>query len=773
MRFVYTLSLASIFALIPLAGPGAHAGVPDPLLSEAALHDAYQEARRLRVEKQSETIIPYDSAAPVDLTADSMSHDRERNVVTASGNVLLSQSGRTLRAESVEYNVKDDIVTARGNVVMTDPTGDVYFAQDVTLHNEMKDGFVNSLRGFLIQGGRLTAQKGERINDSKTILNNASYTPCECEGSRSGSPAWQIKAKEAVYDEETHRITYKNAQFELFGVPVAWTPYLSHSDGQVKQKSGFLTPGFGYDSQLGATVTNQYYWAISPNQDATLGMMLTTKEAPVALAEYRRRFAQAEIVAEGSFTSSSRTDSVAGKNVRVDDEARGHLFAESLWNINDKWRAGLDVEVTTDEQYLRQYNFSSEDVLENELYVERFAGRNYATGRLLAFQDVRVGPDRSGDQPHIFPEMIARFTGEPNAMLGGRWDAQFSVLGLFRDGKGQDVARSSAELGWERRFASDIGLVTTLDMTVRGDVYAVNDKQPEFNAPDRDDGTVARVFPQAQITTSYPFAKPMERMQAVIEPVASLTVATDINTEDRRIPNEDSQDVQIDASNLFNASRFPGIDRVEDRSRATYGLRTGLYGYGGSYVDVFAGQSYRFDNDDNPFPAGSGLTGQQSDYVGQVAAVYDGRFGVTYRTQLASDNFASQRHEVESFAQWDRVGLYSNYLYAKALEGTDIEQVRQQVDGYATLGLTRNWSVRGGALYDLGEDEGLRRAVGGLDYYGCCMSMSLTVERNLTDDTSGDSGIDVMMRVGLKGLGDFAPVREEPRNTSIYRKTRN
>jgi LPS-assembly protein len=33
--------------------------------------------------------------------------------------------------------------------------------------------------------------------------------------------------------------------------------------------------------------------------------------------------------------------------------------------------------------------------------------------------------------------------------------------------------------------------------------------------------------------------------------------------------------------------------------------------------------------------------------------------------------------------------------------------------------------------------------------------MSLTAERNLTTDSSGDSGTDIMFRIGLKGLGDF------------------
>ena len=607
--------------------------------------------------------------APVDLSADQLVHDEKSQIITAAGNVVLKQSGRTLEADRIRYNLATDTVTAEGNVVLQEVTGDVYIAENVKLTNEMRHGFVKGLQSYLAEGGRFTAAEAERIDQNTITLKQATYTPCECEHDNDGNPAWQIKAGEITYHEDENRISYKNARFEMFGVPVAYTPVLSHPDGKIKRKSGILAPGVGFDSELGLKVVTEYYWDVAPDKDATLGVMLTSNEVPVGMVEYRQRFSQAEIQLNGSATYSERTDSIAGEDVKLKDEWRGHLFADGLWNINEKWRTGFDVELTSDDQYLRQYDFSSKDVLENEIYVERFSGRDYSVGRVLAFQDVRVR-EEPVDQPNILPEVQTVFVGEPNALLGGRWKMEGAALGLQREGKGQDVNRLVLKGGWQKRHVTGFGLVNTLDASVRGDVYHVTDRDAAPAGAGRStEGTDTRVFPQLHMVSSYPLVKPYEKMQAVIEPVAAFTAAPDINVVDDDIPNEDSQDVQIDASNLFEANRFPGLDRLEDESRVTYGMRSGLYGYGGSFMDVFLGQSYRLDKDDNPFPEGSGLDSQDSDVVGQVSGLYDNRFGMNYRFQLDNKDMTSQRHEFDGYAHWDRLRLGSRYLFAKALAG--------------------------------------------------------------------------------------------------------
>src|SRR5690606_14234613 len=126
-----------------------------------------------------------------------------------------------------------------------------------------------------------------------------------------------------------------------------------------------------------------------------------------------------------------------------------------------------------------------------------------------------------------------------------------------------------------------------------------------------EDDTETRGFAQAHWNVSYPFVKNFESLQWVVEPIASLTASTNVD-QDEGVPNEDSRDFSLDPLNLFEPNRSPGYDLIEDRSRVTYGLRTGLHGHNGYSGEIFFGQSRRFDEDDNPFSTGSGLSEQES-----------------------------------------------------------------------------------------------------------------------------------------------------------------
>ena len=353
---------------------------------------------------------------PVDLQADRLVHDDAGQSVTASGDVVLVQAGRTVRADEITYNIAEDTVTATGNVKFTDSNGDTHYADRAAFNNALKDGFVERLRTLLADGSRFKASNGRHINGRKTVMKDAFYTPCDvCEDTPDADPLWQIRASRVEHDKDSKTVAYRNARFEVKGVPVAWFPYFVHPDGSVKRKSGFLTPSAGYKSDLGAFVQNSYYWSVAPHRDITVGMTAMTRAAPLGFAQWRERWNNASLMTDGSFTYSERIDNIAGENRRRSNDLRGHIAADGLWDMNNKWRSGIKLGLSSDDQYLRQYDLDSRDVLENRLYAERFSGRNYAVARFTGFQDLRIEEEQE-DQPHILPEIQAGFLGEPGSV---------------------------------------------------------------------------------------------------------------------------------------------------------------------------------------------------------------------------------------------------------------------------------------------------------------------------------------------------------------------
>jgi LPS-assembly protein len=141
--------------------------------------------------------------------------------------------------------------------------------------------------------------------------------------------------------------------------------------------------------------------------------------------------------------------------------------------------------------------------------------------------------------------------------------------------------------------------------------------------------------------------------------------------------------------------------------------------------------------------------------VGQVTGRYKDDYSLDYRFQLNNDNLSPQRHEVDASASFESFTISTRYLFAKSLEGTEIEETREQIENGASYYINDQWRIRGTARHDLGEDPGLRDATVGVDYFGQCFSWSVTGRRNLTEDTSGDNGTEVLFKIGLKNLGEF------------------
>jgi LPS-assembly protein len=696
-----------------------------------------------------------DAYSPVDLRADKFIYEQADDRVIALGDVNVSQNGHTLKAQKVTYNIADDFAFAEGDVVMIDPSGDTHYAERIELSDQMRQGLVEQLYSQLEDGSRLWAKSGKMRADEEYVLKDARYTPCRaCDNNPDATPTWALRASDVTHDKKSAMITYDDVRFEAWGVPIAYAPFFSHPDGSIEQKSGFLAPEIGFGSDFGFNFMVPYYYAINPSLDVTAGLRFFTRETPQLNTEIRKRYSDAMIQLQTSLAHSGRTETINDIEVERADEWRGHAKLDGLWNINRHWRAGSEIYLASDEQYLDEYDIDDEDILDNRLYIERFDDRDYASIELLAFQDLRT--DINVDQPHALPFANMNFVGAPDSALGGRFQWNTSFLSLFREGNEQDVNRVSSRLYWQRRDILPLGLTSRVDLGVRGDSYYTSDRDIA-KTDQTEDGSKAdhRFVPTANLEIAYPLKKNLETAQIRVKPMVSITARPDIDN-DSDIPNEDSQDAQIDAANLFEIDRFPGLDRVEDRSRINYGTHVGFYSHDGDELSGFIGQSYRLDDDDNPFQNGSGLENQESDFVGQINASFDDhRHNLNYRFQLDGQTFDVERHEAYAATHFYDTTLSGTYFFEKGSPGTEFTESREQLRATAKHQIDENWSVIGSALYDMGEDEGLRESQIGIGYDDDCFGITLVADRDLQSDSSGGDKTTIFARFRLKNLGEF------------------
>ena len=212
-----------------------------------------------------------EKTAPILFRADEIEYDEQLALTVARGHVEIAQDGQVLLADTVSYNQRTDTVTASGHVSLTQPTGEIVFADFIELRDQMSEAFAKNVRMLLADRSRLAANTMRRTNANHTELVRGVYSPCDlCKNDPTAPPLWQLKAREITDDKELELVEFRDAVMEIDGWPVFYSPYISTPDPSVKRASGFLIPSIGSSNTLGAHVTIPYYLVLGPDKDLTM-----------------------------------------------------------------------------------------------------------------------------------------------------------------------------------------------------------------------------------------------------------------------------------------------------------------------------------------------------------------------------------------------------------------------------------------------------------------------------------------------------------------------
>lgn len=684
---------------------------------------------------------------PILLLADEVEVDEEREIVVARGNVDVTRGDRRLLADSLRYLQIEDRIEAVGNITLLEPNGQAIYADLMSISGDLKDGLIEEMRARLEGDARIAAESGRRVDGKRTEMDRAVYSPCPLCAESDSDPLWQIRASKVTHDEDEKEVVYNNAFLELFGVPVFYTPYFSHPDPSVKRKSGFISPSVGNDSELGFTLETPYYFALAPNYDLTLAPIFTTKEGVVLASEFRHRITNGIYDLGGSITRGSEAENDA-EDQSSRDEFRGHLEGNGRFALGGGWGAGYDLFVASDDTYLERYDFSDQDILENRLYAEQIDGRNYAAINAYGFQGLREDDDQ-GEIPYVLPLLDLELSSEP-LLWGSRFFLDSSFLTLTRT-DGLDTRRLSVTGGWEVPWVGELGDQYRLRLSLRDDYYDL-DGDPDTLSSDGS-RTENRIIPRATLDWSWPWIGDTFGLTPVIEPIASLTLApTGLNDSD--IPNEDSLDLEFDDTNLFEESRFPGLDRVEEGSRITYGGRFGTIGPSGEKFNALIGQSFRFQEDDQ-FDADTGLDGRFTDFVGRLEFTPEPWLHARYRFRLDRNNLAPVRNEVRAAIGPSWLRLDANYLSLEDDPSVSEEEFveREEITAGIQVGFGSSLTLRAQTRRDLQEDSTVANKFG-LIYRHPCLLLIGGLEQQFTEDRDAGDGITVSLRVTFQSLGE-------------------
>ena len=673
------------------------------------------------------------------LVADAM-QIKDNSTLIAQGHVEIFYRGQKLTAQSVTYNQAADTLLIEGPIVLTDGTGTVILADQAEMRADLTQGILTSARLVLEQQLQLAAAEIQRVDGRYTAMQRVVASSCKvCAGS--ATPLWEIRALRVVHDQTERQLYFDHAQFRIGGVPVAYIPRLRMPDPTLKRASGFLLPSVKTNSNFGTGLMLPYFIKMGDSRDLTLTPFFTTDGSRTVNLRYRQAFATGGIEISGGVS----------RDTLLPGETRGYVLATGQFSLPRGFGLYLRTEAVSDPAYILDYDYPDTDRLESRMEVSRTRRNEYISGRLIAFHSIR-----DGDVLAALPTRIADLTWHRRFTLGS-WGGE----GGFRlqthahertsndattdsdsDGiaDGRDMQRLSLRADWRKSALLDNGMEAAVLGEVAADFYMIGQDATY-------DGSKTRTHGAVGAELRWPWLKAQDSgVTQVIEPVVQLILASRTGST---IPNEDSALVEFDESNLFDLSRFPGSDAVEDGLRANLGVSYLRLDPNGWNLGVTVGRVLRTE-DLGQFSEGSGLSGVSSDWM---ASWQLDMAGLSLANRLLfDDQFNMTKAELQAAYTGQKFNVVTGYVHTEADERENRPTPISEMTLATSYQFTDNWTGRVASRYDF-EAERAAKAGVGVTFRNECLLVDLSLSRRFTSSTSVKPTTDFGLSVELLGFG--------------------
>ncbi len=319
--------------------------------------------------------------APIHAEADNTTYQGEggeKGVAQLSGNVVIRQGYRQLESDSTVFDRESQITTMQGNVVIREP-GMLMTGSAGEIYMDSGRARLEDTQYVIHEAhARGSAETIERGEDEVIDLDNAEYTTCP-----PGSTIWAIGGSQVSLDPTTGFGSAKHAIVKAGGYPVFYFPYLYFPIDD-RRHTGFLYPSFSSSSKRGLDLTTPYYLNLAPNYDATITPRYMSKRGTL-------------LELEGRYLTETMEGEVGGGYLGKDTQKKENInYEEDRWLVNwrhkqnftDRWKAEVDYANASDKEYLSDFgtslNASAKDVLNQNVSTTYLGGDDWHQWQAMA-----------------------------------------------------------------------------------------------------------------------------------------------------------------------------------------------------------------------------------------------------------------------------------------------------------------------------------------------------------------------------------------------------
>ena len=678
----------------------------------------------------------------ISFEADTVSVNQDDGSMLAVGNVQMKQAGMTLTADEVRYNRDANRAVANGNVTFVDADGAIHKSDVMTLDTELTNIVAETLRSRFPDGSFLTADNGNIKAEDVSIFDSSRFSPCDCEFENGETPIWDLRATSTRHNVETSTIIHRNVRMHILNVPVWYMPYLAHPDWTVRRRSGFLTPSFILNTDLGFTASIPYFLVLNDTSDVEFTPYSFQHRGEAVKTRYRQNWDNSELNA-AFYTGSVETYKKLRENVAAVD-------ATYTARIGNGWDGRVRLRRASQDTFMRRYKFDGSTSLKSEILAQKIDTSRYYRVEASDIQGLSSA-DTSETDPTILPYVFYEKVG-PGFRNGQDIKTEISAIQVDND-EGHDMSRWTGNVELSDRVDT-AGVMTEVKAGVIGSYYSIQ-KKPATATTRTDD--LGRVTPQASIGWRAPFSVTGTKRSAVLEPRLQLAYTGGSDKTDK-IPNRDSADYRIDEANLFLLNRYQGYDYLRPGTRADMGVSAVANDALLGEVSGFVGASYRLTGKPS-----RGLAVNDSDNLSDIVASLgvnpDAPFSVTWSGRLAADDMNLNESRTTVTGTVQRLGYTVEHLQlAKPYfqsAASDLEELKISLK----YDLTGGWTATGTQIWDLSNGKTRRdSSVAALKWTGGiqnCLTISLDYDRDLKSDRDIKASDQFMLTVNFKYLGSI------------------
>ncbi len=672
-----------------------------------------------------------DPEAPAVLVADEVLVSEDKTLI-ARGNVEVFQDGVSLTATSITYDPSLEKLVLEGPLVLKDGEDIRILASQGELDRDLQNGILQSARVVLSQRLQLAAVQINRAGGRYNQLYKAAVTSCRvCDDGR--PPLWQIRAKRVIHDTEEKQLYFEGAQFRVGDIPIFYLPRLRLPDPTLDRATGFLTPSIKSTSQLGFGVRVPYFIRLGDHKDLTLTPFLSPETRTLEF-RYRQAFRTGRITFDGAYTQDDLRP----------DESRYYLFGTGAFNLRQNFKLRFDIETTSDDAYLRAYDFSTKDRLDSAITLSRTQRDEYIEAGVTVFDSLRDGEIQS-QLPTIVVDGLYERRLFP-AQVGGELRLTFAAHSHHRSsgqsvgGLGRDVTRLHGEALWLRSWTFGNGLIADAQLGLTMDVFETKDD-------DTFGGGASQAVPQGAFALRYPMSKTgADGAIHFLEPTVQLAHT---GGDQLNVAIDESTRVEFDEGNLFALSRFAEPDRREHDTSMAIGVNWARYDPDGWESFVSFGQIFRGDPITD-FSTASGLDGTRSDLL--MAGHIRTQSGLALTARALLDNaFSFSKATIRADYTTPELNLGGSFLWLEEDAAENRTRAVSELTLDSRYRVSRHWTLDADWRYDL-EDDRTARAGLGLGYDNECVSVDLTVERRFASSTSVEPTTNFGFTIALRGF---------------------